>query len=168
MKEPNVELVTKGAGHRSVNELSTSHGRAIRKRHDDFLAATAGDFCEIVETNSNHGAVLGADEAVAVSFDEVPEGLEQCFGAWLVVIGDGGVEGFLEVSNTALGIGNTDGAQAVDDASYAYAALFRFVAAFFRDAGFSVFIDFFQRALPGNKFGTQLPRRTAGFKLLRV
>src|SRR5699024_3195353 len=74
MKEPNVELVTKGAGHRSVNELSTSHGRAIRKRHDDFLAATAGDFCEIVETNSNHGAVLGADEAVAVSFDEVPEG----------------------------------------------------------------------------------------------
>src|SRR5699024_932114 len=86
----------------------------------------------------------------------------------VIIVFDSGVEGFLEVSNTALGIGNTDGAQAVDDAAYAYAALFRFVAAFFRNAGFSVGFDFFQRALTGNKFGTQLPGRTAGFKLLRV
>src|SRR5699024_90906 len=86
----------------------------------------------------------------------------------VIIVFDSGVEGFLEVSNTALGIGNTDGAQAVDDAAETHTGLLGFVAAFFRNASLSVFVDFFQRALTGNKFGTQLPGRAAGFKLLRV
>src|SRR5699024_9379692 len=69
MEKPDVELVTQATFHRSVDEFSAGHGRAVGKSNNDIVAATAGDFREIVETNSNHGAVFRADKPSAGALD---------------------------------------------------------------------------------------------------
>ena len=108
MEEPDVEFVAQSTFHRSVDELGASHGCTVGKADDDVIAFAARYFREIVETNSNHGAVFGLDETSAVAFEKFPERLEQCFRAWLVGVGNGGIESFLEVGDAALGIGDAN------------------------------------------------------------
>src|SRR5699024_3452176 len=74
MDETDVEFVAECTFHRCVDEFCASHGGAVGERNDDFFTGTAGDFCGIIQADSDSRAVPRLDETGTVAFDNVPEG----------------------------------------------------------------------------------------------
>src|SRR5699024_9371254 len=122
-------------------------------------------FGEVIQADGNDGAVFGAQHAATV--DSFPKCLQQCCRAQLVR-GVGGVEGFLKIGNTSLGIGHANRAHDAWSAAVAYTLFFWCLAVFLFHTLCTKGIDFFEGALMCDEFSTQFPRGATLFELLGV